>query len=78
MSSRKSKPLSYYREIMRERGWSYRTAALQLGVHFGHLHKVLTGERESLSLLQRIEGLAVRNTSESLTKMQNESKQPRK
>ncbi len=49
--------LSGCRRILAQRGWSLRTAAPLLGVHFGHLQKVLTGQRESHSLLRRIEHL---------------------
>lgn len=36
-------------------------AALELGVHRGHLHRVLTGERKSKTLLTRWHGWLLRN-----------------
>ena len=36
------------------KGWSLRAAAARLGVHFGHLHKVLQGERASRRLIAAI------------------------
>jgi len=49
-----------YRELLRRKGWSLRTAAPLLGVHFSHLHHVLKGRRESRALLSRIEELPTR------------------
>lgn len=40
---------------LRGRGYSVRRAAERLGVSRGHLHRVVTGERESASLVRRIE-----------------------
>ena len=45
------------RRVLKEKGWSYRRAAKPLGVHYSHLCLVLTGKRQSRSLLQRIEKL---------------------
>ncbi len=42
------------------KGWTCRTAAPLLGVHFTHLHKVLIGRRESQSLLNRVLALPSR------------------
>lgn len=58
MSPSKSKhsPLS-----LQEKGWSYRAAAKALGVDFSHLHRVLTGERQSVSLLRRAQALPQRS-----------------
>ena len=57
MSTQKHKPLSHYRESLRSKGWSLRTAAPVLGVHFSHVHHVLSGSRASLALLRRIDSL---------------------
>nr|DAM51188.1 MAG TPA: centromere-binding protein [Caudoviricetes sp.] len=45
------------KQILHEKGWSYRTAAPFLGVHYTHLARVLTGFRASKSLLRRIQDL---------------------
>lgn len=42
---------------LRAKGWSYRAAAAELGVHWAHLIRVLRGERHSASLLRRVESL---------------------
>lgn len=42
------------RATLKRKGYSYRRAASPLGVHYSHLCLVLTGKRESRSLLQRI------------------------
>jgi len=47
--------------MLREKGWSYRVGAKQLGVNFTHLHRVLTGERQSARLLRAIEDLPHRH-----------------
>lgn len=52
-------------EILRSLGHTYRSAAPLLGVHFTHLHKVLTRQRHSASLLSRIESLPARDASDS-------------
>jgi hypothetical protein len=39
---------------LKKKGWTYRTAAPELAVHWGHLAHVLRGARESRSLLGRI------------------------
>ena len=72
MSVKKSRPLTYYRDLVRKRGHTMRSAAPLLGVHFGHLHHVLIGTRESASLLRRIEGLPFRDASEKQNKPQNQ------
>lgn len=42
------------RAALKTKGWSYRRAAAPLGVHYSHLCLVLTGKRQSRSLLARI------------------------
>lgn len=51
---------------LRAGGWTYRTAAPELGVHWAHLAKVLTGRRTSRALLERIHQLPPRE-SETIT-----------
>lgn len=46
---------------LRAKGWTLRPAAKHLGVNFTHLHRVLTGERHSASLLRKIETLPARH-----------------
>ena len=67
MSATKSLTPAICREILRDRDLTLRAAAPLLGVHFGHLHKVLSGKRDSASLLKRIWRLPVPETSEKLT-----------
>lgn len=55
------KAVSSARRHMRRAGWSYRAAAKHLGCSNTHLALVLTGRRESRSLLQRIHALPTRN-----------------
>lgn len=45
------------RQLLKQRGYSYRRAAPVLGVHYSHLALVLTGKRQSRRLLRRIEQL---------------------
>ena len=45
------------KRTLRARGWSYRSAAPELGVCYQHLALVLTGRRESQRLLARIEAI---------------------
>lgn len=52
------------RSHLRERGLSYRLAAPLLGVHFTHLHYVMSGKRDSVSLLEKI--LRLPSATESL------------
>lgn len=42
---------------IQDKGWSLRTAARHLGVHWTHLHKVIRGERPSAVLAERIRSL---------------------
>jgi hypothetical protein len=48
------------RADLRAKGWSYRTAALELGCSLTHLAWVLTGRRQSQRLLDAIVALPVR------------------
>ena len=48
---------AHAKRTLKSRGWSYRSAAPRLGVCYQHLALVLTGRRESLRLLARIETL---------------------
>jgi hypothetical protein len=41
-------------DILRTKGWTLHPAAEVLGVHWTHLHKVLTGERHSARLLAKL------------------------
>ena len=45
------------KQILRDRGYSYRDAAPELGVCYQHLALVLSGRRESARLLRRIAAL---------------------
>ena len=47
----------HHKSLLASRGWSYRTAARHLGVHWSHLNNVLQANRNSTSLLQRIENI---------------------
>lgn len=42
---------------MQPKGYSYRAAGAVLGVHFVHLFRVLSGDRDSASLLARVAAL---------------------
>jgi len=57
MPTSKSITAAEAREILHEKGYSLRTAAPLLGVHFGHLHQVLQGRRDSRRLLTAIKHL---------------------
>lgn len=54
MASSKIKPVHPSLAELRAKGWTLRPAAKHLGVNFTHLHRVLTGERHSASLLRKI------------------------
>ena len=60
MTTIKNTKILIARRILKERGWSYRTAAPLLNVHFTHLYRVLTAERHSRALIARIENLPMR------------------
>jgi len=45
------------KEILKAKGYSYRSGAPVLGVNFSHLSRVLNGYRTSKSLLKRIESM---------------------
>lgn len=62
MPTHKSTTLFNIREGMKAKGWSLRTAAPVLGVHFTHIQKVLAGERHSQSLVKRIAGLPAKKS----------------
>lgn len=51
---------SRHKRMLAAKGWSYRTAAPVLGVHWTHLNRVLQGERQSAALLKRIEAMPKR------------------
>jgi hypothetical protein len=55
-----SKEVNKARTTLKSLGWSYRSAADELGVHYVHLAKVLTGRRESKRLLTAIDALPPR------------------
>lgn len=48
------------RDHLRRKGWTLRTAAPHLGVHWTRLHHVLKGDRKSASLLARVAALPKR------------------
>ncbi|AHF93694.1 hypothetical protein OPIT5_29450 [Opitutaceae bacterium TAV5] len=48
------------KQIMKRRGWSYRTAAPRLGVCYQHLSDVLNRRRASRSLVERVAELPER------------------
>lgn len=48
---------------LKAKGWSYRSAAPRLGVTYQHLAFVLTGRRQSRSLLERIAELPERQAA---------------
>ena len=48
---------SLAKQLLKDRGYSYRTAAPALGVCYQHLAFVLNGQRQSLRLLKRISDL---------------------
>ena len=54
------KPVARARQHLRATGWSYRSAAMELGCSFTQLAHVLTGRRQSHSLLVRIKALPKR------------------
>jgi hypothetical protein len=56
--------LAEAKRILKERGWTYRTAAPVCQVRFEHFGKVLCGMRESGVLLRRIHELPPRNLNE--------------
>lgn len=55
MTTIKPTPAIRHKRLLAEKGWSYRTAATELDVHWTHLNRVLQGERISKRLLKRIE-----------------------
>jgi len=57
------KTLDSHKQTIKAKGWTYRTAAPELGVCYQHLCLVLTGNRESRRLLKRISALPHRKES---------------
>ena len=55
---------------LRAAGWSYRSAALRLGVSYQHVSYVLNGQRLSASLLEKIVSLPKAKPTAKLTKPQ--------
>lgn len=51
-----------HKQLLKQRGWSYRAAAPLLGVTYQHICLVMTGKRQSRRLLAKIEKLPVRET----------------
>ena len=49
-----SKPVQRARRHLADTGWSYRTAAREVGCSFTQLSHVLTGRRVSKSLVDRL------------------------
>jgi plasmid maintenance system antidote protein VapI len=49
------------KEILKQRGWQYRTVAPILGCSYQHLSEVLNGHRNSFRILREIETLATAN-----------------
>lgn len=49
---------------LKRNGWTHRAAALEIGVSYEHLNRVLNGHRESLSLIEKIEALPAREEVE--------------
>ncbi len=52
------------RKALKHKGWTYRSAAPELGVSLTHLSWVLTGRRKSARLLEAIGALPKRNLGE--------------
>jgi len=64
MSTRKQKiTLEVSKQLLRDRGYTYRQAAPVLGVCYQHLCQVLNGQRESLPLIRRISDLPYRTAA---------------
>lgn len=57
MPTKNSSARHTHRSLLREKGYSIRSAAKPLGVDFSHLSRVLSGERNSATLLRKIERL---------------------
>ncbi len=54
--------LEVAKQVLTDRGYTYRQAAPLLGVTYQHLSEVLNGHRQSASLLRRISDLPSRET----------------
>ena len=55
-----SQEVAKAKETLKRKGWSYRTAAPELGVCYQHIAHVLTQRRDSKRLLAAIEALPYR------------------
>ncbi len=53
------------KRLLRQKGWSYRSAAKQFGVCYQHLSDVLNGRRESRRLLNAIADIPQREREEA-------------
>jgi lambda repressor-like predicted transcriptional regulator len=53
----KKAPSQNHLAPLKQKGWSLRTAAARLAVTHSHLHRVLTGERQSRALMARVRSL---------------------
>jgi lambda repressor-like predicted transcriptional regulator len=53
-------PTSAAKEMLKARGWSYRSAAPELGVTYQHLSEVLNGRRHSRRLLAKVAAIKPR------------------
>lgn len=53
-------PLEVAKQVLRDRGYSYRQAAPLLGVCYQHLSEVLNGHRPSGRVLRKISALPAR------------------
>ncbi len=58
-------PLEVAKQVLRDRGYSYRQAAPLLGVCYQHLSEVLNGHRPSGRVLRKISQLAPREKAPS-------------
>jgi hypothetical protein len=55
--------LNSMKRDLRRKGWSYRSAAAALGVHWQHLTQVMIGRRVSARLLAAIHAVPVRKSA---------------
>lgn len=58
--TRMTRQLDHIKQQLKAKNWRQQDAALQLGVTFEHLNRVLNGHRESKRLLARISQLPKR------------------
>lgn len=73
MTNKISSSPSAIEAAFREKGWSYLAAGKALGVDFGHLRRVIRGERQSARLLSRIHALPVRKPAATLPRLSSKS-----